>query len=334
MRLLTIAIPTCNRCESLKKTLTHTLNTINQLNLTHDVAVLSIDNGSVDKTAIYMEELSVFDNFSYIKNEQNIGFDRNILKCLEESQTKYVWIIQDHTRIIPNGLINIIEQIGKGEFSFCFAPIPGDVEWILKAYAYKSQGVAYLNTMINTNIFNRDLILRYYNEFLQQIDGCWLVYRIANLVAIYESMTMAVGVIPVACSEYGAFRVGNEREKNSWSSDWVTYVRVWYFAGKIIDYMQVKYGISDIFFTKITEPRIKKYNLESLYTYLNLRLNNIQNALPREVAEQIAKNPLYNEFERILFCIIISGNEKEVKGLCESGILRDYHNLLIASQQL
>lgn len=90
--LLTIAIPTYNRKNLLKRALE---SIIPQLN--HKIEVLVSDNASDDGTDEMMSES--FPMVRYIKNETNKGWDYNFLQCYKKAKGKYVIILGSDDRM-------------------------------------------------------------------------------------------------------------------------------------------------------------------------------------------------------------------------------------------
>ena len=78
--LLSIGIPTYNR----KKRLEKSIKTI--LNYSNDILILIIDNASTDGTFAMMSQFKDNSNIIYIRNDKNIGYEKNINKVIFESK--------------------------------------------------------------------------------------------------------------------------------------------------------------------------------------------------------------------------------------------------------
>ncbi len=92
--LLTIAIPTFNRRDRLSMLLESIA--VQQEEVSGRVAVIVIDNASTDGTeGCCREYLERIRGMRYIRNPENIGAVRNVIKCFETSETEYCWIIGD-----------------------------------------------------------------------------------------------------------------------------------------------------------------------------------------------------------------------------------------------
>lgn len=109
MPLLTIAIPTYNRAEILKQKLSFLFSIIDE-----DCLILISDNASEDNTIdIVKPFIEQFSNIVYHKNTTNLGYDANVLKCVELSTTDYVWVLSDDDDMEQNTPSIIINYIKK-----------------------------------------------------------------------------------------------------------------------------------------------------------------------------------------------------------------------------
>lgn len=95
--LLTIAIPTYNRKDLLKRALDSIVPQLNS-----KVEILVSDNASDDGTDKMMGEL--FPVIRYIKNDQNMGWDYNFLQCYRRARGKYVLLLGSDDRLADGAL--------------------------------------------------------------------------------------------------------------------------------------------------------------------------------------------------------------------------------------
>ena len=165
-KLLTIAIPTYNRRDYLKKCLDHICP-----QLTDDVVLIVRDNCSNN-----------YDFFSFIKpyvekygvlplqNKVNIGGDANIARIYEECETKWLWVIGDDDYIL-NGAINLVLEIitnnpstiyikFHSEFAGATMGIKGFASAMKKPAAF---GMSYFTSecLVNSEIIKDDLYWHY-----------------------------------------------------------------------------------------------------------------------------------------------------------------------------
>ena len=107
---LTVAIPTWNRRERIKPTL-ESICIQPEAGL---INIIILDNGSDDK---YESSLEVLKKskipYRYLRNQTNVGMCANILRCVEESVTDWVWILGDDDPVTPDALSRLIPAINK-----------------------------------------------------------------------------------------------------------------------------------------------------------------------------------------------------------------------------
>ncbi len=110
---LTIAIPTFNRSNYLDQCL-FTLR--GQGKIMSDVEVIVCDNASTDniKEIVELHNKSTH-RIRYIRNDENIGFDRNYIRCLKEARGERLWVLGDDDALMP-GAIDKFKPMPKQAF--------------------------------------------------------------------------------------------------------------------------------------------------------------------------------------------------------------------------
>lgn len=109
-KLLSICIPTYNRCSLLQQTIEKLLPLV--LSNTKKVDIHVFDNGSVDGTKQYMELLVSKNSFVFFhRHANNIGFDRNVMSCVEHSTGEYTAFLGDDDLVPDNYLTKILASI-------------------------------------------------------------------------------------------------------------------------------------------------------------------------------------------------------------------------------
>lgn len=116
--LLTIAIPTYNRCRLLSQLLD---NLRDQVTGDPRVHLLISDNASTDDTVrVVEEERRRGTRLEYIRNAENIGAERNFLQCYEKATTKYLWIFSDDDLMVPGTVPKVLEYLSGDEYEVVF----------------------------------------------------------------------------------------------------------------------------------------------------------------------------------------------------------------------
>ncbi len=112
-KLLTIIIPTYNRCEILRENLNYTLALVSEFQ--EYVCVYVSDNASSDKT----EEVCSFflkdypDLLTYHKQDYNLGALANFKHAVENVNSEYVCLLGDDDMISPYYIKTILDIIKK-----------------------------------------------------------------------------------------------------------------------------------------------------------------------------------------------------------------------------
>lgn len=116
--LLTIAIPTYNRKNLLKRALESIISQLNSR-----IEILVSDNASDDGTDEMMAEY--FPMIRYIKNETNMGADYNFLQCYREARGKYVILFGSDDRFADGALAYFTDFLERN-----------DCDWVFVNYRY------------------------------------------------------------------------------------------------------------------------------------------------------------------------------------------------------
>jgi len=212
MRLLTLALPIYNG----ESCVSHTLESIYLAQqLLPEVQykkfeIIISDNNSNDNTAEIINEFKHKLDITYYKNEQNIGYDRNIDLLVEKSNSKYVWFLGCGEKLINDALVRLIEKLDndieytnilldfeifnesenkitdKNIFQFS-----SDISINLKDdFSYAKYGLA-----VSSNIVNRKKWQEVcHNPFV--VDGWCHIERILDMIALNENAKTLLLVNP------------------------------------------------------------------------------------------------------------------------------------------
>lgn len=117
-QLLTIAIPTFNRCAYLKQLLTVLSD---QLKNEARVELIVSDNASTDDTpGVVQGFLDRGLDFRCIRNKENLGAEVNFQQCFQAATGKYVWIIGDDDLIVPGGVAKVLDLLASDEYDLAY----------------------------------------------------------------------------------------------------------------------------------------------------------------------------------------------------------------------
>lgn len=109
MILLSICIPTYDR----EKTLAEALDSL-LLQIAEDgnVEILICDNASTDGTeALVQRYIEQHSYIRYTRNAENVGFDGNIVACLEQAAGEYAWFFSDDDIALPDTVACVMRML-------------------------------------------------------------------------------------------------------------------------------------------------------------------------------------------------------------------------------
>lgn len=115
--LISFCIPTYNRRDYLKTTLSSIINEIESSNNIDRVQICISDNNSSDGTEEMINKIlsETKVQILFSRNEVNIGFDKNILKVTSLSNAKYIWLFGSDDYLIEGSLSKMIDCINEDE---------------------------------------------------------------------------------------------------------------------------------------------------------------------------------------------------------------------------
>jgi glycosyltransferase involved in cell wall biosynthesis len=162
--LLTIAIPTYNRSEYLTQLLEILAP---QLSGESRVNLVISDNASTDDTPTVVESFREEGlALTYIRNETNLGSDRNFLQCFEQSRGKYLWLFSDDDIIVPGGISRILALLAVEDYGLAF----------ISTYEFRGDYVA-------------EIISDRFGRFAEMLpDGLQLVQRVGTMITFISAI--------------------------------------------------------------------------------------------------------------------------------------------------
>lgn len=157
--ILSICIPTFNRLRFLQEILPSILRQLAAVPV-GEVEVAVSDNASTDGTADYLRSIDD-PHLRWWTNDENIGGDRNFLKCVEKARGAFVWLFGDDD-VLPNDSVVRVLDFLRRENPALLISVGRDVESRLYGdyrSLLKDEGddFALVHTLISANIFKREL---------------------------------------------------------------------------------------------------------------------------------------------------------------------------------
>ena len=106
---LSICIPTYNRAKTLREALDSILPQVLER---PDLEIFISDNASTDDTIKLVHEYqSLYPIIRYSRNSDNLGFDGNVIACVENSNGEYINFFSDDDIALPGTLERIMKEI-------------------------------------------------------------------------------------------------------------------------------------------------------------------------------------------------------------------------------
>lgn len=238
--LLTIAIPTYNRCTYLSELLESLLS---QLSKEGRVELIVSDNASTDQTSKVVQHYRDRGfEIQYLRNSANLGPDGNFIQCIKRASGRYVWIFGDDDILLPGSLAKILHCIESKHYDLIHLrskPLTSEVATFVESNvaseldstefsdAIKFARCININfTFITANIFNNERLKSIQHPPFESLDGSRLVQLGWILTLLREHQRSLIINNPLIGSRvdnsggYGLFEVFG---KNLYHivSDWI-----------------------------------------------------------------------------------------------------------------
>ena len=179
--LISICIPTYNNAGYLKGCLNSLVRQVKP----YHIPVYVSDNASTDNT---IEMLSSFNKECYPllyfrSNDENLGFDQNLVNAVKMASSKYVWPIGDRRRLLPNSVKRAYSILSKNDLDLLILSVATQVKSVQNK-RYKSAKEVFLDLWSNAGTLGFSIlpIKAWRPEILKNYVGTgWI-----HLAAIFE----------------------------------------------------------------------------------------------------------------------------------------------------
>ncbi|WNJ81165.1 glycosyltransferase family A protein [Cedecea neteri] len=217
--LLTIAIPTYNRCEYLKRLLISIIPQVESYS--NEIEVIVCDNASTDDTKnTACALLKNITNSQYYRNESNVGMDGNFLRCRQLANGEFFWMIGDDDFVLPDGISAVIDVL-KENPSLNLVYVNSTVENVAQI---KNSPAEYMNsaeqfvsrigimiTFISGIISRNDNThFKNDNDVSQKIMGMFLMHLSWQFLALKNGNSFAIinnNIIKATPDNSGGYRI-------------------------------------------------------------------------------------------------------------------------------
>ncbi|MBP3774183.1 MAG: glycosyltransferase [Bacteroidaceae bacterium] len=113
-KVLSLCLPTYNRAHCLREQFKRIL-TLKQADLER-IEIIVSDNCSTDETPQVVDEFREKLLFTYLRNQENIGSNRNFLQCLRKATGKYVWLLGDDDYLQTTHMTSLLDQLEQNDY--------------------------------------------------------------------------------------------------------------------------------------------------------------------------------------------------------------------------
>jgi glycosyltransferase involved in cell wall biosynthesis len=184
--LLTIAIPTYNRAQSLEGSLKIIQSQF--FSLKHSVEIIVSDNCSFDNTKDVVEKyINGGMPIKYVRNQENLGMDGNFVQCFKMAKGKYVWCLGDDDYLAEGALDYLLNILYNKNYGLVHLGIRSKCNEGFVEYTNRKKyisDISYWTTFISANIVN--------TGFVEKIDfekymGTFFTLIPLYLTAVIES---------------------------------------------------------------------------------------------------------------------------------------------------
>lgn len=158
--ILSICIPTYNRGEILRMSLEAIKN---QTKYDSDlVEIIVSDNCSKDNTPQIADEFHNDGlNFTYNRNEENLGAARNFLKLMNMAKGRYILLLGDDDFLSENAINILLTRLQNSEYGALYIDTQHKLNGGFKEYKTKEEfikAISYYYTFMSSFVFRKEIV--------------------------------------------------------------------------------------------------------------------------------------------------------------------------------
>ena len=291
-KLLSICIPTRNRFHTLKKNIDHLSKIIVDNNFENFIDVLISDNSLINNR--FNENF--FYKLPFIKYfiSDDLGHDINILNLINNANSDYIWLCQDHAKIIDNELKNIIDVIISKEKDYIFLSTKKNYS-VHKYLLNNLNFISFKNIYLNTNLIRLNIFKKEYNLLMSEYNNSHLVFHFAIINMLFTNDKLNVEIIYNQCSIYKYFDTKGEHKKMTWSHSLNNYINILNYSSVFYNKFLLKFPKHKKIFYKIFKNKIN--SVPTIYRIYQLLLNSQNDKI---LNYEFLNHPSFNYFDRFV----------------------------------
>lgn len=236
-KLLTIIIPTYNRCEMLNAN----LQQLYELSISFIFDLVVCNNASTDDTSVVIDEWKdKIPNMRVVNHETNVFYDRNVASGYFEVKTDYCWVLGDSYTIDSNSFSNLLRILEEKKpqaliiGNFCNKGIEDnvytDANLLLHDMGWYTTKLC--SCIISSHFIDQERCKRYYDsDFIHE--GVFYDY-----LANFEN----INVIATSSINVRSINVGNKRSGGWKKIPFLIFGKHWF---SFVMSLPVKYSLEN-----------------------------------------------------------------------------------------
>ena len=174
-KVLSLCIPTYNRAKCLKEQFKRLL-TIREEDMNRLEIIIS-DNHSTDETLQVARDFQEKLDFIYLRNEENVGADRNFMQCFQKATAKYVWLLGDDDYLQTAHLHELLNHLETENYGLVHLSLKHKDKLVFHPYEDQDEFLNKINVIITYMSSNIDR-----TEYIRNIN--WENYFDTHLIQV------------------------------------------------------------------------------------------------------------------------------------------------------
>ncbi len=320
-KIISICIPTRNRVYTLNKNIEHLIKIINHNKLEKIIDVIISDNSSHQN---FNKIIKINEKFIKIYRSQDNGHDENIRQLIIKSNSEFIWLCQDHTKIIDEPLLEIIKylQKNKNNIDYLFLSTKNNFR-PEKIYLDEPKLFSTRNIYLNTNLVKLDSFKKHYFNIFDEYNGSHLVFHFAILNLLFSKEDTNASFKLKQCSTYKHFNTDNEHFKMTWSNSLYNYLNILNYSSRFYNYF-LKKNISN---PKINIKLFKGYkkSIPTIYRIFQLYRKSDKEIIK---STDFINHPTFNFYEKTILKLLFNYKLKLFSFLITKILIIDIYYLI------
>ncbi len=322
MNSLTILVPILDPdIELLDETISSILQSV--MSIPH-VEVMIVDNGSCERVDKKLSKLGLLEDIKYKRFETNLGYDYNLRRSVELTDSDYVWFIGDDDLIDPRAVESLVDQLQLSDHEiYQFYPVffTEEPDWVAPRFSASKED-HFPGAALSSLVFKRQALLK---AFLKLEDGemgsNWSHFLSAHVIERMLGVSRCILQDPLV-----AVRLGRTQ---SWESHFGNQFLSFVSLVEALGALSTRKLISPVIFEEALSVRLKS-NVTQVLTLTSRveakELTESWGVLDRLAKENGMSFPIYNR--------LLMGTPKIIRSntrflMCLVGLLVKVKNLVV-----